>query len=278
MANPLNETAGLLLDESDDDDTNEHEDIDLIADPALADDNDDDEPEAKREMSVSQTAPASSDDDDDDEDEMDMADVITLLSVAWRNEKLAPELFAYEEDLVERVKAALEERETQIEDMEDAMAQKGKEATAAQNKIVSASQYWFRKELERIRYILHSYLRVRLWKIQKFTLFILQDEAAWNKLSDAERSFATKYSELGERHFKHCFLRELPSKYQALTDKEMIVRPNLDEFVVLQSTQNDDHILIENGKQHLSLQRGDICVSRYSNFKHLIVGGAVDLI
>ena len=81
---------------------------------------------------------------------------------------------------------------------------------AAKNKILSASQYWFRKALERVRYILHSYLRVRLWKIQRFTLFILGDEAAWNKLSGAEQQFATKYSELGERHFKHCFLRELP--------------------------------------------------------------------
>lgn len=272
MANPLNETAGLLLEESDDDND---QDVDLHPDLTVADD---DEHEAKGDMSQSQTAPASSDDDDEDDDDMDMADVITLLSVAWRNEKLAPELFAYEEELVERVKAALEEREAQIEDMEDEMARKGKEATAATNKILSASAYWFRKELERIRYILHSYLRVRLWKIQKFTLFILQDTAAWNKLSDAEKAFAKKYSELGERHFKHCFLRELPSKYQGLTDKEMIVRPNLNEFVVLQSTQDDDNVLIEEGKQHLSLQRGDICVSRYSNFKHLIVGGGVDLI
>jgi len=261
-ANALNDTAGLLIQESDDDANDE--DVDLNTDLAALDDDDDE---------LKDDGMSGSSDDDDD---MDMADVITLLSVAWRNEKLAPELFAYEEDLVERVKAALEERETQIEDTEDEMASNS--AKAAQNKILSASQYWYRKELERVRYILHSYLRVRLWKIQKFTLFILQDEAAWNKLSGAEQKFATKYSELGERHFKHTFLRELPSKYQGLTDKEMIVRPNLDEFVVLQSTQNDDNILIENGKQHLSLQRGDICVSRYSNFKHLIVGGAVDLI
>ena len=214
------------------------------------------------------------------------------LTTAWRNEKLSPEILQYEDEMVEAVKEALDEREAMIEDGEEAIAAAAHSGT---NKIESASMYWYRKEMERIRFILNSYLRVRLWKIQKYTLHFLSDEESWNRLSEAEQKFATAFSSLGERHFKDCFLRELPKKYQvcfdrlrrdsnaicrpqAIDDREMMVIPDLRKFVVLQANEDRDNVMIENGKHHVNLQKGNIFVASYDNFKHLVYDGVVDLI
>merc|ERR1712129_690205 len=129
------------------------------------------------------------------------------------------------------------------------------------NKILSSSMYWFKKELQRIRYVLNSYLRIRLWKIQKFTLHILSDIDAWNRLSNAEQDFATAYSDLNERHFKNCFLKDLPNKYQTMTEAEMFVKPDLNKFVVIKSNVNDDNIMIGWKTTRQSPARQYICIT-----------------
>jgi len=215
------------------------------------------------------------DDDDEDDVQLSLREQVIYLTTAWRNEKLAPEILQYEDDMVEAVKEAIDEREEMIEDAEEEIANNAKDGG---NKILSASQYWYRKEVERIRFILHSYLRVRLWKIQKYTLYFLSDEESWNRLSAAEQQFATNYSSLGERHFKDCFLRDLPKKYQSIDDREMLVVPDLRKFVVFQANEDRENVMIENGKHHVNLQKGNIFVASYTNFKHLVYDGVVDLI
>merc|ERR1712130_50566 len=211
--------------------------------------------------------------EEEEEDDFPISDVITMLTISWRNEKLAPELLNYEEEYVQRVKAVIELKEDQIDEMQQKIA-----TSININKILSSSIYWFKKEIERIRYILHSYLRIRIWKIQKYTLHILSDIESWNKLSVEEQTFAKKYADLNELHFKNCFLTELPSKYRGVAEQEMMVKPDLNKFVVIKSNDDNDDILIENNKQHINLQKGDIFVSRYKNFKHLVSSGTVDLI
>merc|ERR1712032_865169 len=200
------------------------------------------------------------DEDDDDEEQLPIADVIALLTISWRNEKLAPDVLQYEQEFVERVKQTIEDKEDEIFEEEEKIAESMND-NQFNNKILSSSMYWFKKELQRIRYVLNSYLRIRLWKIQKFTLHILSDIDAWNRLSNAEQDFATHYSDLNERHFKNCFLKDLPNKYQTMTEAEMFVKPDLNKFVVIKSNVNDDNIMIEDGKQHVNLQQGNIFVS-----------------
>eukprot|EP00483_Globobulimina_turgida_P004993 UN05003 len=72
--------------------------------------------------------------------------------------------------------------------------------------------YWFKKEIQRIKYILHSYLRIRLWKIQKYTLYLLTDIDSYNRLSLEEQNFVTKYSALNENHFRNCFFKGIAIK------------------------------------------------------------------
>merc|ERR1712129_563883 len=151
----------------------------------------------------------------------------------------APDVLQYEHEFVERVKQTIEDKEDEIFEEEEKIAESMND-NQFNNKILSSSMCWFKKELQRIRYVLNSYLN--------------------------------------ERHFKNFFLKDLPNKYQTMTEAEMFVKPDLNKFVVIKSNVNDDNIMIEDGKQHVNLQQGNIFVSRYKNFKNLVASAAVDLI
>lgn len=91
-------------------------------------------------------------------------------------------------------------------------------------------------ELERIRYIVASYLRCRLQKIELFTLYILNEDAVRtvnNKyLSVAELEFAKEYYKSIEKHFHQIALRHMPQNHRTNDENNRIVRPNLMSHVV----------------------------------------------
>lgn len=125
MNTTLNTTAGLFIEESDD----EHQD--------------DIKDESQHQTSINHNLQSQSslgsfgisqslsnqqhhhhDDDDDDEEEVELSlrEQVIYLTTAWRNEKLSPEILQYEDEMVESVKEAIDEREAMIEDAEEEIA------------------------------------------------------------------------------------------------------------------------------------------------------------
>lgn len=89
--------------------------------------------------------------------------LIDALRQAWINENAAPELLFYELDTVSEVRAAVEQRQSQIETL-------GRESDM--HFVCSLLQM----ELERIKFVMHQYHRVRLSKIEKYATFILANQ------------------------------------------------------------------------------------------------------
>ena len=94
-------------------------------------------------------------------------------------------------------------------------------------------------ELERVKYILSSYLRCRLCKIEKFAYDILQKEnEAANvddkRLSKEEHQFLETYVEILRSHFNQIALKHMPLNLQEQSAKE-IIRPNLMKHVFLKA-------------------------------------------
>lgn len=116
-------------------------------------------------------------------------------------------------------------------------------------------------EIERIRYVIVSYLRCRLQKIEDFTQFILNEErsrsADKKRLSEAELKFAEDYFESIERHFQQLALRHIPPNQDDATKR--IIRPNLMSNVFLRVLKpcgvmvntNDEEIDLSEGSQHM---------------------------
>jgi GINS complex subunit 4 len=116
-------------------------------------------------------------------------------------------------------------------------------------------------ELERIRYIVTSYLRCRLQKIEDFTQHIIEEErnrpAEKKRLSEAEMKFAEDYFESIEKHFQQLALRHIPPNQDDLNKR--IIRPNLMSNVFLKVLKpcgvvvntNDEEVDLSKNSQHM---------------------------
>ncbi|ETO35989.1 DNA replication complex GINS protein SLD5 [Reticulomyxa filosa] len=136
----------------------------------------------------------------------------------------------------------------------------------------------YEMEMERIKYILHSYLRARIWKIQQYSRFILSNQDEIEKLSQHELMFAKKYLDLNDKHLGHLFVDRLPAKLQNLSDEKMINKPILHKHVIMRLSESVGTYLLDHPSQQIELNEGDILVCRYLPFRKLLDVGTIDLL
>lgn len=149
---------------------------------------------------------------------------------SWMNEMRSPELLPFETDAVENIIKALRPQWALIS------AHQWSRDTYIRDLLVM--------EADRVSYVLKSYLRIRLGKIQKFARHYVSTR---NILSGAELKFAQNLLAVTEQAFSSMFLRHLPPDdeyFQSLVASDdpggdMVRRPNLDAVVFVKVT---DHI------------------------------------
>ncbi|CAL0310095.1 unnamed protein product [Lupinus luteus] len=101
---------------------------------------------------------------------------VELLKRAWRNEKSAPEILRFESDLINRVTEQIQLMEETVE-----------ENSTDDADPLSLSLY--QMDLDRTLFLLRSYLRVRIQKIEKYMFHIRKTEELWTRLSKEEKKF-----------------------------------------------------------------------------------------
>lgn len=179
------------------------------------------------------------------------------------NEKQAPDILPYQGEMVELMLG-------QLAHMEENLA------------AIDANDFrriTHKMELERIRFIVTSYLRSRLQKIEDFTQHILAEErgrpADKKRLSKAEMKFAEDYFQSIENHFQQLALRHLPPNQD--DPSKRIIRPNLMSNVFLKVltpcgvvvNTNDEEVDLSENSQHML---------PYQLVSDLVIKGDVQLI
>ncbi|EEF43109.1 conserved hypothetical protein [Ricinus communis] len=156
---------------------------------------------------------------------------VELLKRAWRNEKAAPEILQYEASLVQRIKEQIELAEQNVEIFET-------------DGIDPLTVSLYQMDLDRAQFLLRSYLRVRLQKIEEYLFHILGNDAHRNRLSDQEQIFAERCENDLRNHLDETVLAKLPDNYQStlrqsITSEEddMVPAPRLDTFVICKARQ-----------------------------------------
>ncbi|KAL3864572.1 hypothetical protein ACJMK2_006238 [Sinanodonta woodiana] len=212
------------------------------------------------------------DESGDEVETMTAAEVLSKLEEAWLNEKFAEDLLEAKTDLVECMMEQISEMEDNIH-----RAKKGDFKVSIH-----------RLEIDRIRYVLSSYLRSRLTKIEKFATHLLEEEKLRkddepSKLSPEEFTFAKDYDKLLESHLRNLALRHMPAHIQTLDPKQTAVRPNLDKYVFLRVNEDTEGVLVEEetldtGEEIVDMKKGDQHIMRYRPVAPLVASGAVSLI
>ncbi|XP_061527467.1 DNA replication complex GINS protein SLD5 [Phycodurus eques] len=206
------------------------------------------------------------------EDDMTPADLIAKLEEAWLNEKFSPELLANQSEVVECVMEQLTHMEQNLQRVKKGDAKAG----------------IHRMEIDRIRFVLCSYVRSRLQKIEKFFPHVLEKEKSRSKgepslLSPEEFAFAKEYAGNTEDHMKSAALSHMPPILQTLDMLKAVPAPCLDSFVFLRVKERQENILVEpetddQREYVVDLEEGSQHLMRYRTIAPLISSGAAQLI
>lgn len=134
-------------------------------------------------------------------------------------------------------------------------------------------------ELERIRFIIASYLRCRLRKIEDFTQHILAEEEARTvdkkRLSSAELKFAQEYHDSVENHFQQLILRHLPPNQD--DPNRRIIRPNLMSNTFCRVVK-DSGTIVNTNDDEVELSENSVHMLPYQLINDLVAKGDVQLI
>ncbi|SCU94203.1 LAME_0F06546g1_1 [Lachancea meyersii CBS 8951] len=235
------------------------------------------------------------------------------LMTSWRNERMSPELLPFPHLLMQRTLRRVQEQLEHIECLsmgylEDTAGVSN--AADSRNGAVTSKLPLLAMEadLERLKFVLRSFLRCRLAKIDKYSLYLRQFNDAGaavpldELLSRQELGYHERHSTMLLKLLNNSILRHMPPELQAVDDNEgsvkMVEEPEWSRFVFVyvngpdRAQRDPDSLLLvneETGQQFYSvtiqelqeeaeLAIGGIYVMRYNVVRDLILDNKVRLI
>ncbi|OAA82430.1 DNA replication complex GINS protein sld5 [Akanthomyces lecanii RCEF 1005] len=198
---------------------------------------------------------------------------LQALTRRWVAERSAPELLDWPSDgLFERVNDQIKAQIEKIEDMTGDMDPKTNFALIV-----------LQTELERYKFLVRSYLRARIAKIDKHTLHYLSTEELRGRLSSTELAYATRHQALLHNHYLSSFLASFPEKLQNLNDTagniSMIDSPDMDTAVFVRMLRDRDVYGRGTDRDNtLPTSNGDVLILRWSSAKQLVLDMDAELV
>ncbi|KAK4405457.1 DNA replication complex GINS protein SLD5 [Sesamum angolense] len=182
-----------------------------------------------------------------------------LLKSAWRNEKAAPEILKFDADLVQRYYCLCNLFHELVEEMVDEYNKNGVDP-------LTVSLY--QMDLDRTMFLLRSYLRTRLQKIEKYVFHIQKTLQLWNRLSKQEQMFARRCAGDLKHHLEQSVLSKLPDQYQShLRQSAASEDDDMGELITYESKMGGS----------LNIEADDYALP-YKSIKPLVESGQIDLV
>jgi GINS complex subunit 4 len=141
----------------------------------------------------------------------------------------------------------------------------------------------YETEVDRVCFLLRSYLRTRIIKIQAQALFLARDEEAQGRLSEPEAIFAAQYAALYQRHVDREAwalgrASRLPDTLKQLANvSQLATPPNFEAHVFCVATRDCPPFAINGTAGTIELLRGQVTLLPYAPLRPLIEDGFVGL-
>jgi GINS complex subunit 4 len=219
------------------------------------------------------------------EDEGESEDVIARLFRLWRNERAGPELLPAPTELVQDV---LELLSLQTENL--AATKAGLRANSTCAAIVDCLQHM---DAERIKFVLKSFLRARLAKIERNWASF---QPVWNPqgaealracLMPAEQDFLDSFTASLLECLNESVLSKLPSELASLQDPDMLgdgatpvaLPPSITSHVICRVRRDIGEVVVDPlSRATADLSRGDVFVLQYQVIRDYLRSGDIELV
>ncbi|ETK85016.1 hypothetical protein F442_10223 [Phytophthora nicotianae P10297] len=203
-------------------------------------------------------------------DQENLNEDVQRMRTLWVNELNAPEILQYDEEMVSEMLEQIRNQQEYVDSVYEDRTQLTEEKSFV-NKL-------YQMEIDRLRYMVSSYLRTRLRKIEKFAIHILQDEVLTQRLSVKERNFAQQFVMLFESHVNDLAIGKFSKDNRTLTADGMVSEPNLDSFVFCQGKEAGGVQCDDKGGDFVQVTSADRYILRYRSVQEHVQAGAIDLI
>ncbi|ETO73641.1 hypothetical protein F441_10251 [Phytophthora nicotianae CJ01A1] len=203
-------------------------------------------------------------------DQENLNEDVQRMRTLWVNELNAPEILQYDEEMVSEMLEQIRNQQEYVDSVYEDRTQLTEEKSFV-NKL-------YQMEIDRLRYMVSSYLRTRLRKIEKFAIHILQDEVLTQRLSVKERNFAQQFVMLFESHVNDLAIGKFSKDNRTLTADGMVSEPNLDSFVFCQGKEAGGVQCDDKGGDFVQVTSSDRYILRYRSVQEHVQAGAIDLI
>ncbi|MCL4130907.1 UNVERIFIED_CONTAM: hypothetical protein GTU68_033768 [Idotea baltica] len=208
----------------------------------------------------------------DEEEAMTASDVLHKLEELWITEKMSPTLQPHHGELVD---CMLDQLSQMTENLKRC---KKNDFRLAIHKL----------EIDRIRYIISSYLRTRLQKIERFAHHLLDIDSSRTEnkpsvLSPDEHKYAKEYVSNFSMLMTTLASQHMPENLQSFEKATLSVKPNLDSYVFFKVKKEVKNLLIEDNTgegrdEEVDLELEQQHLMRYSSVYHLLDDGSINLI
>ncbi|MES1913409.1 MAG: hypothetical protein MHM6MM_005603 [Cercozoa sp. M6MM] len=199
---------------------------------------------------------------EEEEEELTCAAAYAQLKQAWVNERCSPDILPFEVECVRTLKDSIDQREEELAALDT------KTVNEDQATIVEA----VRLELQRVRFLLKSYLRERVRKLLRHPRHYLDETGEWySYLCDAELDLLADYARLTELTMDHSVLGRLPQRYRKLP-KKAHTEPDITEHVFIRMLRDVREHRFSN-ESTATLDAGDVWIARYDQVHSLIKAG-----
>jgi len=133
-------------------------------------------------------------------------------------------------------------------------------------------------ELERLKFLIRSFLRARIAKIDAHPLHYRDSP----HLSTTEQQYLQAHQALLSRHYGASFLSQFPNSLQRLDDTagfiSMVDTPDMDKAVFCRVLRDIGVVSIEGTDVRCDMHRGDVWVIRWSAIRNAVLAGDAELI
>ena len=230
-----------------------------------------------------------------DDDIADEYSDYLLLKRALQNEKAAPELLPYEDELIQRINALLEHqvRVHLIIQYHYPNTNPHKHLHLHQEQVVQSAESRpdhdlvctiYTVEITRVKYMLRSYLRTRLFKIGKYVMHSMDDPEVRSRLSPLEDQYAEQYLRLIGNHLANTVSAKLPEAFKSVFKQasahqanDMIPAPDLGTHVFTNILRDLGQVQVYEDGSSQEMFKGDTYIMRYAMLRRLLQDGSVQL-
>ncbi|XP_060519088.1 DNA replication complex GINS protein SLD5 [Cylas formicarius] len=205
--------------------------------------------------------------EDEERENLTAGELIQRMEEAWLNEKFAPEILPNKDQEVDCLLGQISYMEKNLESLPSTDFRKA----------------IHQMEVDRLQFLVTSYLRMRLEKIELYVSHILHQEHLRRDrgedlyLTNSELTFAQEYEENLKQYFESImsFCPGLPTELQ-------VIAPNVHSMVFLKSNKEVEGVVIDDGNGEdgdlIDLNNDSKVLISYNSVSNLVKSGEVHLI